>query len=108
MMGSPGWIRLLSSWLLAGVTAIPLLADQPGAIGKPALLKLIQVKEADGQILSYRHLTGSTEVRLRGTDRARGARIKLTVGSRPGFIEIDINRGDISGLKPAHRFGKDF
>jgi len=27
---------------------------------------------------------------------------------RPGFLEIDISRGNISGLQPARQFGKDF
>ena len=71
-------------------------------------LRLVEVNEPDGQILSYRHLAGSTEVHLRGTRRAPNARIQLKVGSRPGFVELDINRGGISGLKPAHSLGKDF
>jgi hypothetical protein len=71
-------------------------------------LKVVEIKEADGQILSYRHLAGSMEVHMRGTRRAPEARIKLKVGSRPGFVELDINRGGITGLKPAHRLGKDF
>jgi hypothetical protein len=45
---------------------------------------------------------------MRGTSRAPEARIKLKVGSRPGFVEIDINRGQITGLKPASQFGTDF
>ena len=71
-------------------------------------LRLVELKEPNGQILSYRHLAGSTEVRLRGTRRAPDARVKLKVGSRPGFVELDINRGGISGLKPAHSLGVDF
>ena len=71
-------------------------------------LRLIEVKEPDGQILSYRHLAGSTEVHMRGTRRAPDARIKLKVGSRPGFVELDVNRGGISGLRPAHWLGRDF
>ncbi|MCI0348293.1 MAG: hypothetical protein L0Z53_02615, partial [Acidobacteriales bacterium] len=67
-----------------------------------------EVNEPNGQILSYRHLAGSTEVRMRGTRLAREARLHLKVGSRPGFVELDINRGNITGLKPAHRLGKDF
>ncbi|HEY9465163.1 MAG TPA: hypothetical protein VIR54_18850 [Vicinamibacterales bacterium] len=39
---------------------------------------------------------------------APDARIKLKIGSRPGFVELDINRGGISGLKPAQRLGNDF
>jgi hypothetical protein len=71
-------------------------------------LSLIELKEPDGQILSYRHLAGSTEVHMRGTRRAPDARIKLKVGSRPGFVELDINRGGISGLRPAPGLGRDF
>jgi hypothetical protein len=89
------------------------MACSPAAAARtPALeaaqLKLIEVNEPDGQILSYRHLAGSTEVYMRGTRRAPDARIKLKVGSRPGFVELDINRGGISGLEPANRLGKDF
>ena len=71
-------------------------------------LRVIEVKEPDGQILSYRHLAGSTEVHMRGTRLAPRAQIKLKIGSRPGFVELDINRGGITGLQPAHRLGKDF
>lgn len=71
-------------------------------------LTVVEVKEPDGQILSYRHLAGSIEVHMRGTRRAPGARIKLKIGSRPGFVELDINRGGIAGLKPPHRLGRDF
>ena len=45
---------------------------------------------------------------MRGTRLAPDARIKLKIGSRPGFVELDINRGGISGLKPAQRLGNDF
>ena len=71
-------------------------------------LRVIEVKEPEGQILSYRHLAGSTEVHMRGTRLAPKAQINLKIGSRPGFVELDINRGGISGLQPAHRLGKDF
>jgi len=108
MRGRSEWIRLISVCLLLGATALPLAAQQRGAVATPAELKVIEMKKADGQILSFRHLTGSTEVRMRGTNLAPDARIKLKVQSRPGFVEIDINRGDITGLKPAQRLGKDF
>ena len=71
-------------------------------------LRVIEVDEPDGQILSYRHLAGSTDVRMRGTPLAPKAEIRLKIGSRPGFVELDINRGGITGLSPAHRLGKDF
>jgi hypothetical protein len=75
---------------------------------KTVQLRMIEVNEPDGQILSYRHLAGSTEVHMRGTRLAPGAQVKLKIGSRPGFVEMDINRGGISGLTPAYRLGKDF
>ena len=75
---------------------------------KTAQLKAVDLNEPNGQILSYRHLAGSIEVQMRGTRLAPDARIKLKIGSRPGFVELDINRGGISGLKPAHRLGNDF
>jgi hypothetical protein len=71
-------------------------------------LRVIEVSEPEGQILSYRHLAGSTDVRMRGTPLAPKAEIRLKIGSRPGFVELDINRGGITGLEPAHRLGKDF
>jgi hypothetical protein len=75
---------------------------------KTLLLKVIEVKEPDGEILSYRHLADSVEVHMRGTRLAPKAQVKLKIGSRPGFVELDINRGGISGLEPAERLGKDF
>ncbi len=75
---------------------------------KTVQLKVVEVREPDGQVLSYRHLAGSTEVQMRGTPLAPDARIRLKIGSRPGFVELDINRGGISGLKPAHLLGRDF
>jgi hypothetical protein len=69
---------------------------------------VVEVNEPGGQILSYRHLAGSTEVLMRGTRLAPEARVQLKVGSRPGFVELDINRGGVSGLRPAYRLGKDF
>jgi len=71
-------------------------------------LKSYDLKEPGGQILSYRYQAGPTDVRLQGTKRAPNARIRLKIGSRPGFVELDINRGLISGMEPAQVFGKDF
>jgi hypothetical protein len=45
---------------------------------------------------------------MRGTSLDSDAEIRLKAGSRPGFVEIDINRGAITGLKPAHEHGRDF
>lgn len=104
-MASSGWYRLLI--LLVVVSATASLAY--GQLGQQASrLRVIEVNEPDGQILSYRHLAASTEVEMRGTRLAPKAQVKLKIGSRPGFVELDINRGGISGLEPAHRLGKDF
>jgi hypothetical protein len=99
--------------LIPVVLAVMASAAASGASAQPRTeqtvsLRVVELKEPDGQILSYRHLAGSTEVQMRGTRLARGARITLKIGSRPGFVELDINRGAISGLKPAHHLGKDF
>jgi hypothetical protein len=116
-----GWRRLISCWLL-GVSAMPLTAQRRSAVEEPGQFKVIQVREPDGQILTYSDLSRPTEVSLGGTSLAREARIKLKIQSasgsssllpfirkrRPGFLEIDINRGNIAGLQPAQRFGKDF
>jgi hypothetical protein len=118
---SLGWMRLISCWLLV-VSAMPLTAQQRSAVEEPGQFKIIQVSEPDGQILTYSDLSRPTEVSLGGTSLAREARIKLKIqgasGSssllpfirkrRPGFLEIDINRGNIAGMQPAHQFGKDF
>ena len=100
------WYRPLA--LLVVISATASHADRQILAQNTVQLRTIEVKEADGQILSYRHLAGSTEVQMRGTRLAPEAQVKLKIGSRPGFVELDINRGGISGLKPAHRLGKDF
>lgn len=99
--------------VMMSASASPSFADRTAAAdrvraAKVAPLTIVEVKERDGQILSYRHLAGATEVHMRGTKRAANARIKLKVGSRPGFVELDINRNGVSGLQPAHLLGKDF
>jgi hypothetical protein len=105
-------MRLSNKFRLAGLAAslallVPSL-DAKGVDTERPQLKVIEMKQRDGQILSYRHLAGSTDVQMRGTRLAPGARIHLKVGSRPGFVELDINRGNITGLAPAHTLGRDF
>ncbi len=100
--------RLTPFLLVALAAATVSQAHERAPTGKPGLLRVVHVNEPDGQILSYRHLAGSTDVLMRGTRLAPDARIRLKIGSRPGFVELDINRGGIAGLKPAHRLGKDF
>src|SRR4030095_13235210 len=82
---------LLASLFLLGSVATPLAAQRRGTPERPSQLQVVEVKQNDGQILSYRYLAASTEVTMRGTPFAPGAHIKLKVGSRPGFVEIAIN-----------------
>jgi hypothetical protein len=102
--------RISPSHLFFGIGLLPLalIAQRPVSTTRPSQLKAVEVNEKNGQILSYRYLGGTTEVAMRGTFRAPDARIKLKVGSRPGFVELDINRGQITSLKPANQFGRDF
>jgi hypothetical protein len=94
--------------------AIVCAASGPGTMNRGGTvdaipeLSVVEIRDPDGQILSYRHLAGSTEVVMRGTRLAPRARVTLKVGSRPGFVELDINRGGITGLEPAHTLGRDF
>jgi hypothetical protein len=95
--------------LLLGIMSTELLGrDASSQASQTIALKVVELRESDAQILSYRHLGASTEVHMRGTKLAPEARVKLKIGSRPGFVELDINRGGISGLKPAYLLGKDF
>jgi hypothetical protein len=104
----PAWCPSLVLLLLGVLIVAPVLSAAEQTEVTKTQLRLVEVKEPDGEILSYGHLAGSIDVHLRGTHRAPDARIKLKVGSRPGFVELDINRGGISGLKPAYSLGGDF
>ncbi len=86
-----------------GVAAQPTQPERPGAG-----IRTIEVTDAGGQILSFRHLEGATVVEMRGTKPLPSATTRMKVQSRPGFTEIDINAGEILNLSPASRFGKDF
>jgi hypothetical protein len=79
-----GWYRLRV--LLILVFATVSYADGPVLAQKTVQLRMIEVNEAGGQILSYRHLAGSTEVHMQGTRLAPDAQVKLKIGSRPGFV----------------------
>ncbi len=97
--------------VLALALAGPVLAnerDKTKARGRDSQLLRVNLDRPDGQILSYRHLAGPMDVLMRGTNLAKDAQVRLKIGSRPGFVELDINRGGITGLKPAHRLGRDF
>ena len=106
-MALSGWYQL-NQLMLILVFAMVSAGNAQTLANRTPQLRVIEVREPEGQILSYRHLAGSTEVHMRGTRLAPNAQIKLKVGSRPGFVELDINRGGISGLQSAHRIGKDF
>lgn len=108
-MGPFGRIQTAAAAALVAVVSIALVfAERYPAAERSAQLRVIEFNEPDGQILSYRHLAGSTEVRMRGTELAPQANLHLKIGSRPGFVELDINRGQINGLVPAPHLGKDF
>lgn len=90
------------------LTTLGLQAQAPPASTPlPAGLQAITVPSPGNAILSFRP-RGTTVVELKGTERMPGAEVILKVESRPGFVEIDINRGDIKNLEPAARFGRDF
>ena len=86
----------------------PSLAQETQKVPDTAEIRSIEVDEPGGKILSFRHLAGSTVVQMNGTRIEPTASIKMKVESRPGFLEIDINRGDIRELQPARRFGEDY
>lgn len=102
------WILVAGLCLIAAPRAHAQVQTAQSAAPKIAGIKTIEVNEPGGQILSFKHLQGTTTVDMRGTRIEPGARTQLKVESRPGFLEIDINRGQIRGLQPARRFGKDF
>ena len=84
------------------------LAQETPEVVAAAEIRSVEVDEPGGQILSFRHLADSTEVQMRGARIEPSASIRMKVESRPGFVEIDINRGAIRGLQPARRFGEDY
>jgi hypothetical protein len=100
--------RMAGSILMLAMVATVALAQRRGTADRPSQLHIHSVNEPNGQILSYRYLAASTDVTMRGTAIAPEAHIRLKVGSRPGFVELDINRGQITGLKPASQFGLDY
>jgi hypothetical protein len=112
--------RIRSIFLLSCLAAPPFSpgADAPHAV-QPLQLKVVEINEPNGQILSYRQRAGSITVQMRGTKLAPEAQIDMKVGSRPGFlglnigkrpglVEVEMNGSAVSGLRPAHTFGKDF
>ena len=93
-------LRLASGLIATLLVASSLHSQQPtpAAVTLPASIEAVEVTEPGGQILSFRHLTGSTVVEMKGTKVEPSASARMKIGSRRGFIEIDINRGDIKRL----------
>ncbi len=108
-------VSAAAALLLAPAWPLPASAQQSASAAAPqtprppgAGIQTIEVTDPGGQILSFRHLAGATEVEMRGTRLQPGAATRMKVQSRPGFLEIDINRAAITGLERASRFGRDF
>src|SRR4051812_37308152 len=111
--------RIQSIILLSCAVASPFVARAyaPAAV-KPLQLKVVEISEPNGQILSYRPRSGSVTVQMRGTKLAPEARVDimkvgtgggfLGFGKRQGIVDVEINGSSVAGLKPAHTFGKDF
>ena len=100
--------RILKAILvLAALTAGPGVAAAQDSAARPAELEMYEISEPDGQILSFRHLV-TTTVMMQGTSVATEASIKMKVESHEGYVEIDINRGDIKNLRSARTFGQDY
>ncbi|MFQ5739914.1 MAG: OmpA family protein [Acidobacteriota bacterium] len=100
----------LSVFLATGAwgPALVCKAQENTRVAPAPEIHLIQVDEPEGQILSFRHLSSSTLVQMKGTRIEPTASTKMKIQSRRGFVEIDINRGDIKRLQPARRFGQDY
>jgi outer membrane protein OmpA-like peptidoglycan-associated protein len=97
---------------LAAVGLVVAFGSGLGAQERPRVpvskgVRQLSAPATGGAILSFR-ARGTTTVELKGTPLAPQASVVLKVESRPGFVEIDINRGDIKGLGPAIRYGRDF
>ncbi|MBI4461693.1 MAG: OmpA family protein [Acidobacteria bacterium] len=101
-----GWFGMLA--LVALLAGFEAGAQGPALANLPAGVQEVVIDEPSGQILSFLHLADATVVEMRGTKIVPTAAAKMKIESRPGFLEIDINRGDIKGLEHARRFGRDF
>jgi outer membrane protein OmpA-like peptidoglycan-associated protein len=95
-------------WCVNAITVAAQEAQPAPPERTGAHIRTIEITDAGGQILSFRHLEGATVVEMRGTKLLPAATTRMKVQSRAGFTEIDINAGEILNLPPASRFGKDF
>ncbi len=94
--------------LALSVCAVWSVAAAGAAEQEKGQIRKVEINEPGGQILSFPHLVGSTLVVMKGTRIEPQATAKMKIGSRRGFVRIDINKGDIKGIQPARRFGEDF
>ncbi|MGH9788446.1 MAG: OmpA family protein [Candidatus Acidiferrales bacterium] len=99
--------RALVAAALVALSGFGLDAQERPRIPVSKGVRALSAPATGGAILSFR-ARGTTVVDLKGTELMPNASVVLKVESRPGFVEIDINRGDIKGLQPASRFGRDF
>ncbi len=99
--------RILVALVLVVVAALGLAAQERLRVPVSKGVRQLSAPATGGAILSFR-ARGTTTVDLKGPPLMPNASVVLKVESRPGFVEIDINRGDIKGLSPASRFGRDF
>ena len=100
---------ILAALLLAAALLLTHAGGQASPQEPPRLggVQVVEVPSPGDAILSFRS-RGTTTVEMRGTERMPEATVELKVESRPGFVEIDINRGAIKNLQPAYTFGRDF
>ncbi len=99
--------KTLVAAMLVAFASLGLAAQERVRVPVSKGVRALSAPATGGAILSFR-ARGTTVVDLKGTELMPNASVVLKVESRPGFVEIDINRGDIKGLEPASRFGRDF
>src|SRR5262245_32403315 len=74
--------------------------------GENPLFKLtVNVVERTTKAINYRHHSGATKVDFRGTPLLPNARGEAKVGSKPGYIGIEVEFDD---LQSATRFGPEY
>lgn len=99
-----GWLLVLGGLVLPVSVAAQSGATASGA----AELRILEIREPGGALLSFASLSGATEIVLRGTGAATGASAKLRVEGRAGTFELELNGSDLRGLPPPSSLGHDF
>jgi len=100
-------MRLLARTILALLVAAPAVGAQTPLPAPRAEAQAIEVAAPGGTALSYR-TRGSTNIELRGTERAPGASASAKVEPRSGYFEIEFRRGAFSGLGDPAGYGSDY